>query len=160
MICTPELRAGTVADRPRLLEILLASGRFSDEEIDWAMRLVASATNGLKVANLLVALEEGGVVGWAGWQDVRGLVRTSELCWISVDPRFQRRGIGSQLMATVEQRARESGARWLLVETRVGIGEDDVRGFYQRRGYGEVSRIVDFHRRDDDRHVLIRRLEE
>lgn len=160
MICTPALREGTEADRPRLLEILLASGRFSDEEVGWAMRLVSSAVDTRGVANLLVAVDETEVVGWAGWQAVRGLQRTSELCWISVDPRVQRRGIGSQLIATVEERARESGARWLLVETRVGAGEDDVRGFYQRRGYGEVSRIVDFHRRADDRHVLIRRLDE
>ena len=159
MICAPQLRPGNGTDRPRLREILLASGRFSDEEIDWAMRLVASAVDGCGVAQLLVAEEEGEVIGWAGWQDVRGLPRTSELCWISIDPRFQRRGVGSHLMEIVEQRARESGAKWLLVETRVGAGDDDVRGFYQRRGYGEVSRIVDFHRRADDRHVLIRCLD-
>lgn len=154
------LRPLVESDRPRIREILVASGRFSDEEIGWALKMLDAGLAHPLQTHVLVAQDEDTVLGWASWQSVRALPRTSELCWISVDPAVQRQGIGSWLVSEVEKRVHDEGGRWLLVETRIGRDGDDVREFYQRRGYGEVSRIIDFQRKADDRLILIRRLDD
>ena len=55
----------------------------------------------------------------------------------AVEPRLQRRGIGSRMLRFVEERARETGAREIALDT-----SEEARhliGIYERRGY----RIVD-----------------
>lgn len=50
----------------------------------------------------------------------------------------RRRGIGSALMAAVEDLARELGRRLLVLDTRA---DDDAEPLYRRIGYTEVGRI-------------------
>lgn len=152
------LRPACERDRTRLHEILVASGRFSDEEIGWAGRTLDDALSGERGAQVVVAELDGTVAGWAAWQPLREIRRTVELCWISVDPSLQRQGIGTSLIEAVEKYAREAG-EWVLVETRLGKGLDNVRGFYEGRGYTEISRVVDFRRQSDDRLILMRHLD-
>ena len=65
--------------------------------------------------------------------DTRG-----EICRMRVHPDFQRRGLGTQILSKLEERARELGFRTLTLETTVG--QVAAMGMYAKAGYVEVSR--------------------
>jgi ribosomal protein S18 acetylase RimI-like enzyme len=57
---------------------------------------------------------------------------------LAVDPALQGRGLGRQMVARAEDRARELGLDRLELETRVELTEN--HRFYLRLGFTEVSR--------------------
>lgn len=59
------------------------------------------------------------------------------LSQFAVEPRLQRRGLGTRLMDTVEARAAELGANELSIDTAEGASH--LIRFYQRRGYRHVG---------------------
>lgn len=64
----------------------------------------------------------------------------TSLCWseVLVDPTHQGRGVGSALVAWVEERAREQSRSVVVTEVVVPAGERDThpgRGFAEKRGY-------------------------
>jgi GNAT superfamily N-acetyltransferase len=59
------------------------------------------------------------------------------LSQFAVDPRFQRRGVGSKLIHHLEARARELGAEELSIDTAEGATH--LIELYQRRGYRSVG---------------------
>lgn len=145
-------------ERSRLREILAASNRFLQQDLDWAMQLVDSALNESGPAGLTVAERDGVVIGWIGWQGVRDIADTVEICWLAVHPSAQRQRVGSMLLHNCETQAERSGARWVLIET-AAEESSGARAFYEMHGYQEISRIMDFERKADDRLVMIRRLQ-
>ena len=56
-----------------------------------------------------------------------------------VEPEFQGRGIGGELLAKVESRAREAGFRELACDT--AAPNEPLVAFYRRRGYRIVDRV-------------------
>jgi GNAT superfamily N-acetyltransferase len=55
----------------------------------------------------------------------------------AVEPQWQGRGVGSRLVYQVERRARAKGIAELALDTAEGA--DDLRQFYERRGYRFVE---------------------
>lgn len=138
-------------------EILAADGRFSDEDLGWALGLIDRALVPRAEARARVASIGTRVIGWAGWQPVRDLPHTAELCWIAVEQGMRLRGTGRLLVAHCEREALQAGMRWMLIETTPETA-GGARAFYERLGYEEISRIVDFKRSAEDRLVMIRGL--
>jgi GNAT superfamily N-acetyltransferase len=93
-----------------------------------------------------VAVQAGAVVGtallqppnvtapWCEWYDRPDVAVLSQF---AVEPRFQRRGWGGQLMTHAEQRALELGAAELTVDTAEGATH--LVELYLRRGYRRVG---------------------
>lgn len=151
-----EVRAGLPPEREKMREILAADGRFSEEELAWALSLIDRAFD-VGDARVRVAVRENRVIGWAGWQPLRDLPRTAELCWIAVETSLRGQGTGALLVHQCEREAVEAGMRWMLIETTPATA-GGARMFYERLGYQEISRIVDFSRSVEDRLVMIRAL--
>jgi ribosomal protein S18 acetylase RimI-like enzyme len=146
------------ADRQRTREILVATARFSDVEIGWAMDLVDLATTGSSEYEMWIARDDGGIAGYVLFGPVPQTEDVFDLYWIAVDPARQGQGIGQMLLRFVENELRRREARMLLIETRSRAGWEPTHRFYRNAGYDEISRIKDFYRIEDDKVVFCKRL--
>ncbi len=176
---TPRLFVGemTVRDRPRVHEILVATGVFRDDEIDVAMELFdevfgtpiaidGTATvystkpppsNDYFFLGAFTANDE--LTGYACYGPTPGTDRTYDLYWIAVHPATQGAGTGTILLNEVERRLKGLNARLVVVETSSRSDYKNTRGFYFRRGYVEAARACDFYAPADDRITFTKRLQ-
>jgi len=171
-------------DRPRLAELLAATGAFSADEVEVALSLldVSSGTSDSDDASsrgatprrdlssppqdsendyeFLGAFDEqsGRLIGYACFGATPATDGTYDLYWLAVDPAAQGRGVGSALVHAVEQKLLDRGARLLVVETSSRPDYEGTRRFYARSGYTEAARVRDFYAPADDRIVLTTRL--
>ncbi len=96
------------------------------------------------------------LAGWICWGPTPCTSSTFDLYWMAVHPALHGAGIGTALLAAMEQRLRGS-ARLVVVET---AGREDyaaTRRFYQSRGYQPTARIPDFYAPGDDLVVYTKR---
>ncbi|OEV28888.1 hypothetical protein AN219_19560 [Streptomyces nanshensis] len=89
----------------------------------------------------------GGVVGhaWAHWLHV-------ELLW--VDGELRGSGLGSRLLATAEEQAREKHG---CVGSRVETFDFQASGFYAKQGYTLIGTVEDYPPGSSD-HLFVKRL--
>ncbi len=86
-----------------------------------------------------VALKDGRVVGTASLDASDLPVRPNLTPWLAsvfVDPEHRSKGIASQLVARVEQEARDRGV------TRLHLHTTDRESFYAERGWAVLERLV------------------
>jgi ribosomal protein S18 acetylase RimI-like enzyme len=149
------IRPATSSDRERLRAILIATARFTPQEVGWAMELVDLALAGREDYLAFVVEEPGGTVhGYALYGPTPMTEGVYDLYWIAVDPTQQGRGFGQLLLKFVENEVRRRAGRMLLIETSSKRSYAPTIRFYQRAGYHEISRIKDFYRIEDDKVVF------
>lgn len=156
------IRPVTTNDRSRIAEILIATGRFTDEEVGWAMELVDDRLNRGEGSEYSVDVAETseGIVGYVCFGPTPRTDAVFDLYWIAVDPRRQSVGVGSALLEWVEAEIVRRGARMLLIETSSKRSYEPTHRFYERHGFREISRIKDYYRVRDDRIVYGRTLKQ
>jgi GNAT superfamily N-acetyltransferase len=98
----------------------------------------ADRTNPEKVAGLLqtgkfLVLLEDGVLAGCVYAELRG--ERGYFGLLAVDPKRQRSGIGSRLIAAAEQHCRAAGCRFMDL-TFVNVRQE-LPGYYRRFGYAE-----------------------
>jgi ribosomal protein S18 acetylase RimI-like enzyme len=152
-------------DRLRIREILVATARFTDDEVRAAVDLVDhSLDEGAHSEYLTYVLEEPesgpkrmvqGYVTYGATPKTEGVF---DLYWIAVDPRHQGQGFGQLLLRFVENEVRRQRGRMLLIETQSKESYAPTLRFYQRSGYDEISRIKDFYRIECDKVVFCKKL--
>jgi len=152
---TMKIRPAAQSDRERVREILIATARFTRQEVGWAMELVDLALAG-REDYLAYVLDEpdGAVQGYALYGPTPMTDGVYDLYWIAVDPKQQGRGFGQLLLKFVENEVRRRAGRMLLIETSSKRSYAPTIRFYQRAGYHEISRIKDFYRIEDDKVVF------
>lgn len=141
------IRAATVLDAEGISRVILAALRHSnaaDYDAATLARVARSFTPQAVVALLgrrvvWVAVKDGLVVATASLE--KDVVRS-----VFVDPTYQRRGIGEQMMGCIEQEALHSGVLQLHVPSSL-----TAQGFYARLGYGVVREV----RHGDERTVVM-----
>jgi ribosomal protein S18 acetylase RimI-like enzyme len=160
-----KLRPAAIADRPRIHGILVATARFTRQEIGWAMELVDAALDHPEKNDYAVhVLEEPDsgpnrtVQGYVLFGPTPMTEGVFDLYWIAVDPRHQGQGFGQVLLRFVENEVRRQSGRMLLIETSSKRSYAPTIRFYQRAGYREISRIKDFYRIEDDKVVFCKQL--
>jgi ribosomal protein S18 acetylase RimI-like enzyme len=155
-----KIRPAIAGDRERIHEILIATARFTRQEVGWAMELVDLALAEPSRSEYSVHVLEQ-------WDSVQGYVcygptpmtdGVYDLYWIAVDPRQQGQGLGQLLLRFVENEVRRQAGRMLLIETSSKRSYEPTIRFYQRAGYREISRIKDFYRIEDDKVVFSKSL--
>lgn len=154
------IRSAEQKDRKRIHEILLATGRFTEEEVRCAMELVDEWLSLPEKGDYLtyVVEDESAVTGYACYGPTPLADGVYDLYWIAVDPRHQGHGFGQVLLRFVENEVRARQGRMLLIETSSKDSYGPTLRFYQRSGYDEISRIKDFYRIEDDKLVFCKRL--
>jgi len=112
--------------------------------------------------DLLVALDDGHVVGEGGLRPVRDRPRPGRVVRIRVHPAVRRRGVGSALMEAVQAAARRRGLTDLLLD--VGDHQPEALAFYRALGWSETWReagpewhwqTVWFHRSLERDHLAV-----
>jgi len=166
------MRLGPLArrDRPRLAELLEATGAFNADEVQVALSLLdlssgrsdSSGRDPLTPGDyeFLGAFEEESsrLMGYVCFGATPATDGTYDLYWLAVDPAAQGRGVGTALVRAVEEKLLDRGARLLVVETSSRPDYEGTRRFYARSGYSEAARVRDFYAPADDRIVLTTRL--
>jgi ribosomal protein S18 acetylase RimI-like enzyme len=152
-------------DRDRIHDILVATARFTDEEVRCAMELVDSALDhpekGDYHVHVLDAPDSGPrrmVQGYVCFGATPLTDGVFDLYWIAVDPNQQGQGFGQLLLRFVENEVRRQRGRMLLIETSGKETYAPTMRFYLRSGYDEISRIKDFYRIEDDKVVFCKKL--
>ena len=152
-------------DRNRIHEILIATARFTNEEVRAAMELVdQSIDQPEKGEYLTYVLEEPdsgpnrAVQGYVLYGPTPKADGVFDLYWIAVCPKQQGHGFGQLLLRFVENEVRRQRGRMLLIETSSKASYAPTVRFYQRSGYDEISRIKDFYRIEDDKVVFCKKL--
>ncbi|MGB0853034.1 MAG: GNAT family N-acetyltransferase [Pikeienuella sp.] len=157
-----KIRTATNDDAPALAAIAVSSGLFpQDEETmfhDMAAEQIASEDN---AGHWLVAFpqdEPGTLVGGA-YVAPDGLSQDVwNLLFIAVAPHHQRNGVGGHLLANVEQLARSSGVRILIIETSSDPAQAAARKFCSGRGYKQQGLITDYYQPGEDKVIFARSL--
>ena len=155
------VRPAEQKDRERIHEILLATSRFTDEEVRCAMELVDEWLTRPEKGDYLTYVAQDGaavVTGYACYGPTPLTDGVYDLYWIAVDPRYQGHGYGQVLLRFVENEVRRRQGRMLLIETSSKDSYGPTLRFYERSGYDEISRIKDFYRIEDDKVVFCKRL--
>jgi len=142
--------------RGRLREILDATAVFRPDEVTMALELFDESVEG--DYEFVGGFDDDSLVAYACFGATPGTDRTYDLYWIAVHPSAQRHGGGSRLLAEVERRLRERGARLLVVETSSRNEYAATLHFYTARGYREVARMRDFYALTDDRVIYTKHL--
>jgi ribosomal protein S18 acetylase RimI-like enzyme len=159
-----KIRPAEPKDRARIREILVATARFTEDEIRAAVDLADhSLDDGARAEYLTYVLEEPesgpsrmvqGYVTYGATPRTEGVF---DLYWLAVDPRHQGQGYGQLLLRFVENEVRRQRGRMLLIETSSKESYAPTLRFYQRSGYDEISRIKDFYRIECDKIVFCKK---
>jgi GNAT superfamily N-acetyltransferase len=108
------------------------------------------ATNKARGHRSLTYVADSQIRGLAYFAPAAMTDRTWRLNWIAVLPGRQTQGIGSQLIAQVEQEIRAQRGRLLLVETSSLAHYEPARKFYAKHGYSHAATIADYFACGDD----------
>ena len=157
------IRPITPGDRPRVHEIVTATGNFNDQEIATAMELVDEALDkGEESGYVAIVAEMPGnpaiIEGYACYGPTPLTEGVFDLYWIAVHPGAQGHGIGRRLVEYVEDDIRSRGGRMLLIETSSRDEYGPTIAFYERTNYDLTARIKNFYRVGDDKLIFSKEL--
>ena len=115
-----------------------------------AGEMLDEALDGDDDYRFLGAFDSDQLIGYACWGPTPGTAGTYDLYWIAVDRTRQGQGIGSQLVAAVEERLHAENGRLLVVETSSRDDYAPTRRFYERRRYHRSATIPGYYAPGDD----------
>jgi ribosomal protein S18 acetylase RimI-like enzyme len=156
----PAIRWSQPEDRDAILALLVQTAAFRPEEIAVAREVLdAALCEGPKGHyQSYTALAGERAVGWVCIGPTPCTVGTFDLYWIAIDPTSQGRGIGTALIAHAEKIAALRGGRLMVVETSGRASYESARRFYEKVGYEEQARLMDFYAPGDDKVVYVKQL--
>ncbi len=147
-----EIRKSVIKDQVNLIQIADSTGIFKSGE---AQELFTDILNAFYANELgeghevFVAKEGKSLLGWVYFSPSFKAEGVWDLWWIGVLPENQQTGIGSKLLAFVEDFVKTRSARMLIIETSSTISFDGVRKFYLNKGYLDCGTIPDFYGEGD-----------
>jgi len=148
-------------DRERLREILIATRVFTQEEIAVAMELIDIVLGDRDQEDYTIHClvdDRDHPLGYVCYGRAPMTQGTYDLYWIAVHPQWQKQGLGSRLLAFVEEQVRFLGGRMILVETSSIPSYLETQRFYELHGFKEVGRLPDYYSVGNDRITYCKRL--
>jgi GNAT superfamily N-acetyltransferase len=150
-------------DREVVRSIIERTGFFRADEVAVAVELVDERLSRGEASGYYFVFAEtpaGDVAGYACYGPIGCTVASFDLYWIAVEPRFQTRGIGRQLMAAVELRIAEAGGLRIYIDTAGKPQYASTRAFYEKSGFRCDARLADFYAPGDDRVIYVKVIEQ
>jgi ribosomal protein S18 acetylase RimI-like enzyme len=154
------IRKSTAGDAESILAIAQSEPLFSPQEAAVVAELLGDYLeredhNGYF---FLSAQQDQELVGFACYGPTPMTQGTFDLYWIAVPAAWKGKGIGRELMATVEERVLEVSGRMLVLDTSGRPDYSGTRSFYERLGFVRTARIPDFYATGDDLVIYTLRL--
>jgi ribosomal protein S18 acetylase RimI-like enzyme len=145
-------------DRGPIERLLGSTGFFNPEELEVAMELVDDRLLEGEQSHyrFLVAEHGSRVAGYACWGPIPGTRESVDLYWIAVDPAFQGRGVGRELLTAAERWIAEAGRRRVWVETAGRPQYRPTRDFYLACGYRVAAELEGYYAPGDDKVVFLK----
>lgn len=135
-------------DRDKIKNILVDTKNFNADEIKIAMELIDLYINELnqKDYEIFTDADESGTINGYVCIGPRPLTKgTYDLYWIAVNPNVQSKGIGSGLIAYIENYLKQKQVRLILIETSGKLSYEKERKFYEKNLYDKFVEIKDFY---------------
>jgi ribosomal protein S18 acetylase RimI-like enzyme len=146
--------------RETIEQILVDTGVFKPAEVEVGLEVLDSYLDAPGFDYTAIGAFRGRtLLGYACYGATPLTLGTWDLYWIAVAPSAQGTGIGTMLLAEVETRLRDQGARLLIIETSSQPLYEPTRAFYERHNYRIDARITDFYAPGDDRVIFVKRLD-
>ena len=117
----------------------------------WSENSIASELNN-PLSLWLVALDGERVVGYVGSQTVLGW---TDMMNVAVHPDWRRKGIGEQLVVSLEEALRKQESTCLTLEVRVS--NEPAKALYQKLGFQEVGRRKNYYRNPKEDALIMRK---
>src|SRR5438270_2647733 len=146
------------AQRAPLERLTGATGLFRPEDVGLAVELLDKSLAGDDDYRFLGAYADDDLVGYACWGPTPGTQGTYNLYWIVVEPTWQGKGIGTQLLDAVEKALTADGCRLLVVETSSRADYAPTRTFSDRRRYAQAARLPGYYAPADDLVIYLKDL--
>lgn len=118
----------------------------------WSEKSVASELNN-PLSLWLVALEDGGVVGYVGSQTV---MDETDMMNVAVHPDHRRRGIGQQLIDELVRRLEKQGSVSLTLEVRAS--NEPAKQMYEKLGFAIAGRRPNYYRNPKEDALILRKM--
>lgn len=117
----------------------------------WSENSIASELNN-PLSLWLVALDGERVVGYVGSQTVLGW---TDMMNVAVHPDWRRKGIGEQLIVSLEEALRKQESTCLTLEVRAS--NEPAKALYQKLGFQEVGRRKNYYRNPKEDALIMRK---
>lgn len=136
------------------------SGFFRPEEVAVAVELAEEylAKGEASGYRFIFARQGEATLGYACYGPIAGTLSSWDLYWIVMQKPLRGQGLGSGLLALVEQRVQSAGGERLYVDTSSQTRYRPTRRFYQSRGYAPQAVLADFYAPGDDKVIYLKRL--
>ena len=137
-----------------------ATGFFSQAETAIAAELATEAlTKGEASGYCFFTVRAGDtIIGFSCYGPIPGTCESHDLYWIVVDPAYQARGLGRQLLDRTEARIFQKGGRRVFVDTSQRPQYAPTRHFYETCGYRQEAVLADFYAPGEAKVVYGKRL--
>lgn len=143
----------TSQDKPAIMRLLQDTPEFTAEEVALAEEVIDAylLSPGKSGYFILVAEIDSLITGYVCYGPTPITEGTWDAYWLAVENNRQGQGIGRKLIETMEEKIKQAKGRLILLETSSKSGYEKTHAFYDRTGYKEVGRIIDFYAIGDDR---------
>jgi ribosomal protein S18 acetylase RimI-like enzyme len=143
-------------DRESIQRLLVRSTTFNQAEIDTALEVIDAALAQPEKEEYIVYcthLPSGDLVGYICFGPIPMTDRCYDLYWIIVDRKFTRRGVGAELMLSMEETLTKKNGRRIYIDTSSAPQYEAARLFYENCGFVVDSVLDDFYRIGDDKVI-------
>jgi ribosomal protein S18 acetylase RimI-like enzyme len=143
------------------MTILQATPEFLPDEVVVAEELIdAYLSDGVDSGyRILVSETDGKITGYICYGETPLTRGTWDIYWIAVDRAVQGKGIGEALMKATENEIKKLHGRLTIIETSSKPDYNKTRRFYASQGYTEIAVIPDFYDANDNKVIMIKKLD-
>ncbi len=151
-------------DQQSVMDVAASSGFFSAEEVEMAGSLVEERLRDGEPSGYFFVFAEpdapgAALAGFACYGPAGYAPDWVDLYWIAVRGEARGEGIGSRLLAAVEDRVRRAWAVTLVVETSSRKQYAPTRAFYEQRGFGLIAMMKSFYAPGEHKMIYAKRLD-
>jgi ribosomal protein S18 acetylase RimI-like enzyme len=148
-------------DTPDLKRLTAGTGVFKPYEVEVLQEVLDDYHAGnVGPDHVAVVMEEGGrIVAYAYYAPDVMTDRSWYIYWIAVSNEVRGKGVGSRLMAHVEDDVRKRNGRLMFIETSSMPHSELTRRFYLKHGYEVNGQLRDFYSDGDDMVIFRKRLD-